>query len=183
MGRRPAPEPPSPGRLRRACVGRRPAPAPRHGDARALPDRALRRPRRRRAGVVVRGRVLDDPPGHRRQWTARGSGPLCAARVRHFLTDELPGVPLRDHGRRTRPSRRSPTATATSWSASHPTGRARRARGPAGPVELARGLPRPARHARHAGRGAGPGRRRPLRDRLRRRRHDPRDRRPAGRCG
>ncbi len=45
-------------------------------------------------GVVVRGRVLDDPtPGG----PVEGEGLGAAARrtLRHFLTDELPGVPLR----------------------------------------------------------------------------------------
>lgn len=46
------------------------------------------------AGVVVRGRVLDDPlPPDPEE----GEGAWAATRrtVRHFLTDELPGVPLR----------------------------------------------------------------------------------------
>lgn len=45
-------------------------------------------------GVVVRGRVLDDPP---RSTAVEGEGPVAAARrsLRDFLTDELPGVPLR----------------------------------------------------------------------------------------
>ncbi len=46
------------------------------------------------AGVVVRGRVLDDPPA---TVAEEGEGIRAALRrtVHHFLTDELPGVPLR----------------------------------------------------------------------------------------
>ena len=46
------------------------------------------------AGVVVRGRVLDNPLATE---AVDGEGIRAAARrtVRHFLTDELPGVPLR----------------------------------------------------------------------------------------
>ncbi len=45
-------------------------------------------------GVVVRGRVFDDPPVSE---AVEGEGVLAAAlrTVRHFVTDELPGVPLR----------------------------------------------------------------------------------------
>ncbi|MEI7055749.1 phosphatase domain-containing protein [Nocardioides sp. CCNWLW239] len=45
-------------------------------------------------GVVVRGRVVDDPP---QSEAVEGEGVVAAVRrtVRHFLTDELPGVPLR----------------------------------------------------------------------------------------
>ena len=45
-------------------------------------------------GVVVRGRVLDDPLPSA---PVEGEGAVAAVRrtVRHFLTDELPGVPLR----------------------------------------------------------------------------------------
>lgn len=45
-------------------------------------------------GVVVRGRVLDDPPMSE---AAEGEGVGAAVRrtVQQFLTDELPGVPLR----------------------------------------------------------------------------------------
>jgi phosphatidate phosphatase APP1 len=45
-------------------------------------------------GVVVRGRVLDDPP---RAEAIEGEGVVAAARrtLRDFLTDELPAVPLR----------------------------------------------------------------------------------------
>lgn len=45
-------------------------------------------------GVVVRGRVLDDPPLSE---AVEGEGMAAAVRrtVRGFLTDELPGVPLR----------------------------------------------------------------------------------------
>lgn len=45
-------------------------------------------------GVVVRGRVVDDPPPSE---AAEGEGVRAAVRrmIRHFLTDELPGVPLR----------------------------------------------------------------------------------------
>ncbi len=45
-------------------------------------------------GVVVRGRVVDDPPPSE---AAEGEGVGAAVRrmIRHFLTDELPGVPLR----------------------------------------------------------------------------------------
>jgi phosphatidate phosphatase APP1 len=45
-------------------------------------------------GVVVRGRVLDDPP---RSEAVEGEGVGAAVRrsLRDFLTDELPGVPLR----------------------------------------------------------------------------------------
>ena len=45
-------------------------------------------------GIVVRGRVLDDPP---RSEAVEGEGVGAAAlrSLRDFLTDELPGVPLR----------------------------------------------------------------------------------------
>ena len=45
-------------------------------------------------GVVVRGRVLDDPPMSE---AVEGEGVIAAVRrtLRGFLTDELPGVPLR----------------------------------------------------------------------------------------
>ncbi len=45
-------------------------------------------------GVVVRGRVLDDPVPTE---AAEGEGVRAATRrtLRHFVTDELPGVPLR----------------------------------------------------------------------------------------
>ncbi len=46
------------------------------------------------AGVVVRGRALDDPPATE---AVAGEGARAAAlrMVRHFVTDELPAVPLR----------------------------------------------------------------------------------------
>ena len=46
------------------------------------------------AGVVVRGRVLDNPLGSE---AVPGEGVRAATRrtLRHFVTDELPGVPLR----------------------------------------------------------------------------------------
>ena len=46
------------------------------------------------AGIVVRGRVLDDPVPTE---AVEGEGVRAAVRrtVRHFVTDELPGVPLR----------------------------------------------------------------------------------------
>ena len=46
------------------------------------------------AGVVVRGRVVDDPP---LSSAVEGEGVVTAVRrtLRGFLTDELPGVPLR----------------------------------------------------------------------------------------
>ena len=45
-------------------------------------------------GVVVRGRVLDDPvPAEAVE--GEGAGAAVKRTVRHFLTDELPGVPLR----------------------------------------------------------------------------------------
>src|SRR3546814_20547072 len=49
------------------------------------------------AGVVVRGRVLDDPPPSE---AVEGEGVGAAVRrtLRRFLTDELPGVPLRVPG-------------------------------------------------------------------------------------
>lgn len=45
-------------------------------------------------GLVVRGRVLDDPPPSE---AVEGEGAVAAVRrtLRGFLTDELPGVPLR----------------------------------------------------------------------------------------
>jgi phosphatidate phosphatase APP1 len=45
-------------------------------------------------GVVVRGRVVDDPPPSE---ATEGEGVVAAVRrmLRHFVTDELPGVPLR----------------------------------------------------------------------------------------
>src|SRR3712207_4604723 len=47
-----------------------------------------------RKGVVVRGRVLDDPlPSAPVQ--GEGVGAALRRTLRHFLTDELPGVPLR----------------------------------------------------------------------------------------
>ena len=49
------------------------------------------------AGVVVRGRVLDNPVAPE---AVAGEGIRAAVlrTVRHFLTNELPGVPLEDHG-------------------------------------------------------------------------------------
>jgi phosphatidate phosphatase APP1 len=44
-------------------------------------------------GVVVRGRVLDDPPVDDAV-EGEGVGAAVLRTVRHFLTDELPGVPL-----------------------------------------------------------------------------------------
>ena len=44
-------------------------------------------------GVVVRGRVLDDPPVDDAV-EGEGVGAAAIRTVRHFLTDELPGVPL-----------------------------------------------------------------------------------------
>jgi phosphatidate phosphatase APP1 len=46
------------------------------------------------AGVVVRGRALDDPPATE---AVEGEGVRAAVlrTMRHFVTDELPGVPLR----------------------------------------------------------------------------------------
>ncbi|HEX6151736.1 App1 family protein [Nocardioides sp.] len=46
------------------------------------------------AGVVVRGRVLDDPPPSEAV-EGEGVGAAVLRTVRQFLTDELPGVPLR----------------------------------------------------------------------------------------
>lgn len=47
-------------------------------------------------GVVVRGRALDDPPLSK---PVQGEGVIAAVRrtLRGFVTDELPGVPLRVH--------------------------------------------------------------------------------------
>lgn len=45
-------------------------------------------------GVVVRGRVLDDPPATEAV-AGEGLGAAVRRRLRDFLTDELPGVPLR----------------------------------------------------------------------------------------
>ncbi len=45
-------------------------------------------------GVVVRGRVLDDPPPSE-ALEGEGVGPAVRRTLRHFMTDELPGVPLR----------------------------------------------------------------------------------------
>lgn len=45
-------------------------------------------------GVVVRGRVLDDPPPSE-VVEGEGVGPAVRRTLRHFVTDELPGVPLR----------------------------------------------------------------------------------------
>ena len=46
------------------------------------------------AGVVVRGRVLDDPPPSEAV-EGEGAGAALRRTLRNFLTDELPGVPLR----------------------------------------------------------------------------------------
>ena len=46
------------------------------------------------AGVVVRGRVLDDPPPMEAV-EGEGVGPALRRTLLGFLTDELPGVPLR----------------------------------------------------------------------------------------
>jgi phosphatidate phosphatase APP1 len=48
-------------------------------------------------GVVVRGRVLDDPPPSE-AIEGEGVGAALRRTVRGFLTDELPGVPLRVTG-------------------------------------------------------------------------------------
>jgi phosphatidate phosphatase APP1 len=45
-------------------------------------------------GVVVRGRVLDDPPPDEAV-EGEGVGAAVLRMLRHFVTDELPGVPLR----------------------------------------------------------------------------------------
>ena len=45
-------------------------------------------------GVVVRGRVVDDPPSAAAV-EGEGVGAAALRTLRHFLTDELPGVPLR----------------------------------------------------------------------------------------
>src|SRR5688572_26938512 len=45
-------------------------------------------------GVVLRGRVLDDPTPPEAV-EGEGVGQAVLRTVRHFLTDELPGVPLR----------------------------------------------------------------------------------------
>ncbi|MFJ9392357.1 App1 family protein [Nocardioides sp. NPDC101246] len=45
-------------------------------------------------GIVVRGRVVDDPPPSVAEEGER-VGAAVRRTVRHFLTDELPGVPLR----------------------------------------------------------------------------------------
>ena len=45
-------------------------------------------------GVVVRGRVVDDPPPSEAE-EGEGVGAAVRRMVRHFVTDELPGVPLR----------------------------------------------------------------------------------------
>ena len=47
-----------------------------------------------RHGLVVRGRVLDDPPPPEAV-DGEGVGAAVRRTLRHFLTDELPGVPLR----------------------------------------------------------------------------------------
>ncbi|HYH35728.1 MAG TPA: phosphatase domain-containing protein, partial [Nocardioides sp.] len=46
------------------------------------------------AGVVVRGRALDDPPSTQAV-EGEGARAALARTLRHFMTDELPGVPLR----------------------------------------------------------------------------------------
>ena len=68
-------------------------------------------------GVVVRGRVLDDPVPTE---AVEGEGVRAAVErtVRHFVTDELPGVPLRVTVGGRDAWRRSPTPRATSWSGS-----------------------------------------------------------------
>jgi phosphatidate phosphatase APP1 len=45
-------------------------------------------------GAVVRGRVLDDPPPSEAV-EGEGAGAAVRRTLRHFVTDELPGVPLR----------------------------------------------------------------------------------------
>ena len=45
-------------------------------------------------GVVVRGRVVDDPPPSEAV-EGEGAGAAVRRMIRHFVTDELPGVPLR----------------------------------------------------------------------------------------
>jgi phosphatidate phosphatase APP1 len=45
-------------------------------------------------GVVVRGRVVDDPPPTDAE-EGEGVGPALRRTLGHFFTDELPGVPLR----------------------------------------------------------------------------------------
>ena len=46
------------------------------------------------AGVVVRGRVLDNPLGSEAM-AEEGVRAATRRTLRHFVTDELPGVPLR----------------------------------------------------------------------------------------
>ena len=178
MGRRTAPESPSPGRLRRACVGRRPAAPPSLRDARALPDRAAHRPRRTSGRRRTRSRA-GQPPGHRGSGRRGDQGCCAPNRARHSPTDELPRRPPQDHGRRCQ-RRRSHRRRRLLPGQDRTDGRPRE------PVDSGNGrapswgLPRRARQARCGGRRTRPVRRCPLRHRLRRRRHDPADRRPAG---
>ena len=115
-------------------------------DARRLPDRGLHRTRRAE-GVVVRGRVLDDPPPTEAV-DGEGVGAALRRTLAGFVTDELPGVPLRitvgdataetvtdPEGYFVTRLRPDPQALASPWTD--------------GTVELAgeyRGLPRPTRH-------------------------------------
>ena len=106
------------------------------------------------AGVVVRGRVLDDPP---RSEAVEGEGVGAAVRrtLRDFVTDELPGVPLRVTVAGRDAPRPSPTPRATSSSGSPDPELVRP--WTSGTVELAGDVPRARRPAHHAARGAGPG--------------------------
>ena len=131
-------------------------------------------------GVVVRGRVVDDPaPAEALEGERVGA--VVRRMVRHFVTDELPGVPLRiavaDASVETVTdaegyfvARLRPDADELDEPVD---GRHRRARWR---------VPRADRPARRDTRGAGSRRGCALRHHLRRRRHDPRDRRPAGRA-
>ncbi len=120
------------------------------------------------------------PAAVRRRSTARGSAPSSAAalrRVRHRRAARRPAaghvgdttVETDERRRRLLPG---------------PVRARRRPTGPwlDGTVELGGGLPRPHRPAHHAGPDPGPRPGRAVRHRLRHRRHDPRDRRAAGRA-
>ena len=130
-------------------------------------------------GVVVRGRVVDDPPLSE---AVEGEGVLAAFRrvLRGFMTDELPGVPLRA----TVAGTSVETATdAEGYFLARLRPDVDKLVSPwtSGTVELGADVSRACRRARHAARGPGPGAEATIRDPLRHRRHDPRDRCAAGR--
>ena len=87
-------------------------------------------------GVVVRGRVLDDPPPDEAV-EGEGVGRRVLRTLRHFLTDELPGVPLRVTVAGATRRGRAPTPRATSSPGCSPSRERSTSPWTTGTVELA----------------------------------------------